>query len=50
MELRQDIWAKFGLRGNPFETQALSLAKHSNLTVMNAFVGRNEARRDAIHY
>lgn len=40
MELIQNIWTRFGFRGNPFDTSALAAANESLLPIAQAIVGR----------
>lgn len=40
MELIQNIWTRFGFRGNPFDTSALAAAAESLLPIGQAIVGR----------
>lgn len=40
MELIQNIWTRFGFRGNPFDTAALAAAAESLLPIAQAIVGR----------
>jgi hypothetical protein len=40
MELTQDIWSRYGFRGNPFDTMALSASAQSLLPIGQAIVGR----------
>jgi hypothetical protein len=39
-ELSQNIWERYGFRGNPFNTQALSASAESILPIAQAIVGR----------
>ncbi len=40
-ELIQDIWSRYGFRGNPFDTAALSTSTGALLPVSKAIVGRD---------
>lgn len=40
MELSQNIWARYGFRGNPFDTGALSASADALLPIAQAIVGR----------
>lgn len=40
MELTQNIWERYGFRGNPFDTGALSATAESLLPISQAIVGR----------
>jgi hypothetical protein len=40
MELVQNIWARYGFRGNPFDTSALSASAGALLPISQAIVGR----------
>ena len=40
MELSQNIWGRYGFRGNPFDTGALSAAANALLPIAQAIVGR----------
>jgi hypothetical protein len=39
-ELSQNIWERYGFRGNPFDTRALSASAESILPIAQAIVGR----------
>jgi DNA-binding MarR family transcriptional regulator len=39
-ELSQNIWERYGFRGNPFDTRALSASAESTLPIAQAIVGR----------
>jgi hypothetical protein len=39
-ELSQNIWERYGFRGNPFNTQALSASAESILPIAQAIIGR----------
>jgi predicted transcriptional regulator len=41
MELIQNIWSRYGFRGNPFDTAALSASAGALLPVSKAIVGRD---------
>lgn len=41
MELIQKIWSRYGFRGNPFDTAALSASAGALLPVSKAIVGRD---------
>jgi hypothetical protein len=40
MELIRNIWERYGFRGNPFDTGALSASAGSLLPITQAIVGR----------
>ncbi len=40
MELSQNIWERYGFRGNPFDTGALSAFAGALLPIAHAIVGR----------
>ncbi|MBI1925927.1 hypothetical protein HYR99_16955 [Candidatus Poribacteria bacterium] len=40
MELSQNIWERYGFRGNPFDTGALSASANALLPIAQAIVGR----------
>jgi len=40
MELVQNIWTRYGFRGNPFDTAALSASAGTLLPIAQAIVGR----------
>jgi hypothetical protein len=40
LELSQNIWERYGFRGNPFDTRALSASAGALLPISEAFVGR----------
>ncbi|MBM4331092.1 MAG: hypothetical protein FJ117_07665 [Deltaproteobacteria bacterium] len=40
MELFQNIWARYGFRGNPFDTSALAASAGALLPISQAIVGR----------
>jgi len=40
MELVQNIWTRYGFRGNPFDTAALSAMAEDILPIAKAIVGR----------
>ena len=40
MELIQNVWTRFGFRGNPFDTAALSASGSALLPIAQAIVGR----------
>lgn len=40
-ELIQNIWSRYGFRGNPFDTAALSTSAGALLPVSKAIVGRD---------
>jgi hypothetical protein len=40
MLVAQDIWEKYGFRGDPFDTGPLSFHEDSLLPIAEAFVGR----------
>lgn len=40
MELSQNLWARYGFRGNPFDTGALSASANALLPIAQAIVGR----------
>lgn len=47
-ELSQDVWKKYGLKANPFDTRALSLDADSLLPITEAFVGRGSHSRESM--
>lgn len=42
-DLTQNVWTKYGFRGNPFDTKALSTSPQDPLFVMQALVGRERS-------
>ena len=40
MELTQNVWERYGFRGNPFDTGALSASAAALLPIAQAIVGR----------
>lgn len=46
--LTQNLWERYGFKGNPFDTRALSTAAQSILPITKAFVGRDMSSRESM--
>lgn len=47
MALLQNVWQLYGLKGNPFDTRALSLVSEALLPISKAFVGRGHDSKES---
>ncbi len=46
INLAQNVWEIYGLKGNPFDTRALSIVSETLLPISKAFVGRSPLTRE----
>ena len=48
VEFAQNLWERYGFKGNPFDTGPLSFKKNSLLPIEDAFIIRNTSEVTAV--